>query len=99
MPYGMSRLDVSDTPPPLKKTTTTVSCFVEFDVHTTVTMETAVFWNVTQCNLVEVYQRFGRSAVSIFTFLRNVGELLTDHTASHPRRLVILKLWFYFLVD
>jgi hypothetical protein len=60
-----------------------------FEVLTVVSMKIAVFWVVTPCSLVEVYQRFrgpdrpddGGSKDHL-----NVGKLLPDYTALQPRR-------------
>jgi hypothetical protein len=69
---------------------------VKFEVVTAVTVKITVLWDVTSCNLIETYRRFG-GRQSIFelqecseiegcTFLQNVGIFLPHYTAPYPRR-------------
>jgi hypothetical protein len=70
-----------------------------FELVTAVTMKSNDFRDVTPCNLVELYRRFGRtysfqllgsrlsqaSSLKMEIFLRNIGQRLPDYTASHLR--------------
>lgn len=63
-------------------------------------IENTIFWDVTPCSKVEAYRRFGGTYHLHFwdwiirnlntlkdnSLLRNVHKLLSDHTASHPKR-------------
>jgi hypothetical protein len=65
---------------------------VRFQVLTAAGMKVIAFWDVAPCSLVEVYQRF-RGACWLYRqgydwgskHLWNVGKLLPDYTAQHPR--------------
>jgi hypothetical protein len=74
-----------------------------FQVLTASSMKMTVVWDVVPCSLVEVEQRF-RGARCLHhqgdddpndggsKHLRNVGKLLPDYTAQHPRRQSSLPL-------
>jgi len=48
------------------------------------TVEIAIFCNMTPCILVEIYRPLKRQ--SVLTFLWNIGRFIPDLTASHYRR-------------
>jgi hypothetical protein len=56
-----------------------------FEVLTAVNTKIAVFWVVTPCSLVEVYQRFGGNFCLHHQGL-NVGKLLPDYPTLQARR-------------
>jgi hypothetical protein len=75
--------------------------FVAFQVLTAVCTKMAVFWVVTPCSLVEVYQRF-RGPCCLHhqgdggsKGLWNVGELLPDRMMLQPRRQPSSNMTFY----
>jgi hypothetical protein len=85
--------------------------FVAFEFLTAVTMKGTIFWNVTPCSPIEVYDRFGvRYSCVRGTFIRNVCGLIPDLTVSHSKdglfsscfgsvSLSFISLWlFLFLV-
>lgn len=44
-----------------------------------------VFWNGTQCSLVDIYRHLGRTCCMYLQALRNIGRHLIDiYTASNP---------------
>jgi hypothetical protein len=53
-------------------------------------MKVAVFWVVTLCSLVEVYQHFRGSK-----YLWNVNKLLADYMALQPRTRPSSKSLYY----
>jgi hypothetical protein len=63
-------------------------------VYSEVNIKMTVLWDVAPCSLVEFYQRFRgdyclhHQAVMMeeVKLLWNVGKLLPDYTAQHPRR-------------
>jgi hypothetical protein len=61
---------------------------VRFQVLTAASMKMAIFWDVAPCSLVEVYRRFSGACCLHHQgkHLWNVGKLLPDYTAQHPRR-------------
>jgi hypothetical protein len=68
---------------------------VRFEVLTMWLWKATVFWDVIPCSLAEMYLRFRRTCClrlltmeEIGTFLQNVGTLLSDCMASHPRKLL-----------
>jgi hypothetical protein len=54
---------------------------VRSEVLTETSMQIAVFWVIALCSVVNVYRRF-RGACCLW----NVGKLLPDYMAQHPRR-------------
>jgi hypothetical protein len=71
------------------------SNIVRTDVLMAVNMKNTVIWDVTPCNLVRVYRRFGGTVSSsgpLFDFkcgssifFRNVSKFLPDYSLVHPR--------------
>jgi hypothetical protein len=64
---------------------------VGFEVFTAVVMKSIIFWDMMPCNLLRCNRRFGGTFFSDpedggDMFLRNVGCISTDYTASHPTR-------------
>jgi hypothetical protein len=68
---------------------------VRFEVLTAVSTKTAVFWVVTTCSLVEVYERFPDDGGS--KYLLNVGKLLPDYTVLTTQKTAIFMAFVLFI--
>jgi hypothetical protein len=49
-------------------------------------MKLTDFWDVTSCDLVDLHCSLFDPEDGDSKFLRNVGEYISDYTATHPRR-------------
>jgi hypothetical protein len=72
---------------------------LRFEVLTEVTVNSIILWDMTPCNLVDVFRHllfnkldacfhssFSDSEDGYSMFLRNIDTFLSDCTESHPRR-------------
>jgi hypothetical protein len=58
----------------------------DFAKFVNVCIKITVFWDVSPCSLVEVYQLLGELVASIFRFHVEVGKSLPEYTIRQPTR-------------
>jgi hypothetical protein len=79
---GFRPSDIGSVLPPV------YNLFARFEVLLALTLNITLFWDVTPCDLVDIsYILVFCSEDEGMTLLRNIGEDLSEYTASYFRRL------------
>jgi hypothetical protein len=73
-----------------------MSSILRFEVLEAVTMRISVFWDVTPCTLIDIYQRIAEAeGIGSSRLLRNVGNDIWNHIESDLKRNLLLETSCY----